>query len=81
MRSLKIQQELVDQEKLVPRTEAGKTLNFTMKDMLKAKKEEYAEVRNPEQKRKIQEEIDWLKNQIGDLNTGFFQRLKWRLLP
>ena len=80
-RTLRIQQELVDQEKLVPRTEAGKTLNFSMKDMLKAKKEEYTEARSPEQREKVQDEINWLKGQIGELNTGFFQRLKWRLLP
>jgi hypothetical protein len=76
---LKIQQELVDEEKLVPRTEAGKTLNSnsSMKAMLKAKKQELAETKSPEERGKIQGEIVWLKGQVDDLNTGFFQRLKW----
>jgi hypothetical protein len=75
--ALKIQQELVDEEKLVPRTEAGKTLNFSMKDLLKAKKQELAETKSPEERGRIQGEIVWLKGQIDDLSTGFFQRLKW----
>ncbi|KAH6918142.1 P-loop containing nucleoside triphosphate hydrolase protein [Coprinopsis sp. MPI-PUGE-AT-0042] len=78
-RALKIQQELVEEEKLVPRTEAGKTLNYSMKDMLKAKKQELAETKNAQQRGKVQGEIDWLKGQIDDLHTGFFQRLKWWL--
>lgn len=75
--ALKIQQELVDEEKLVPRTEAGKTLNYSMKDMLKAKKQELAETKSAEQKEKIQGDINWLKSQIDGLSTGLFQRLMW----
>ncbi|KAH6918111.1 P-loop containing nucleoside triphosphate hydrolase protein [Coprinopsis sp. MPI-PUGE-AT-0042] len=77
-RALKIQQELVEEEKLVPHTEAGKTLNYSMKDMLKAKKQELSETKNAEQRGKVQGEIDWLKGQIDDLDTGFFRRLRWQ---
>ncbi|KAH6905529.1 hypothetical protein BKA70DRAFT_1152890, partial [Coprinopsis sp. MPI-PUGE-AT-0042] len=73
-RVLRIQQELVEEEKLVPCTEAGKMLSCSMKVMLKAKKQELAEAKNSEQRGKIQGEIEQLRGQIEDFDTGFFQR-------
>ncbi|KAH6918127.1 hypothetical protein BKA70DRAFT_1088540 [Coprinopsis sp. MPI-PUGE-AT-0042] len=67
---LRIHQEVVEEGKSIPETEAGKVLRYTPEDILK-----FAETK---QRGKIQGEIEWPRGQIEDLNTGFFRRLKWQ---
>ncbi|TFK20898.1 P-loop containing nucleoside triphosphate hydrolase protein [Coprinopsis marcescibilis] len=77
---LRIQQEIVTEEKLVPRTEAGKTLRFSLAEMLASKKQDLRNERDEETRAKLQEDVDFLNQQINELHASFFQRIVYRFL-
>ncbi|KAG2008552.1 TKL/TKL-ccin protein kinase [Coprinopsis cinerea AmutBmut pab1-1] len=80
-RVLRIQEELVLEEKLVPRTEAGKLLKFSLSEMLVIKQKELACAKDPQTRAKLQEDVDFLSHQLEDLHASFFKRWFYRLWP
>ncbi|TFK20899.1 kinase-like protein [Coprinopsis marcescibilis] len=78
--TLRIQREIVTEEKLVPQTKAGKTLRFALAETLASKKQDLRNARDEETQAMLQEEVDFLTQQINGLNASFFQRIVYRFL-
>lgn len=82
---LQIQGELVDKKKIIPETEAGKELRFTLKEVLEMQRKMASMERSmaaggdeqaQQQLREAEEKITLLANQIKALKIPFSRKLK-----
>ncbi|KAH6905959.1 hypothetical protein BKA70DRAFT_1500183 [Coprinopsis sp. MPI-PUGE-AT-0042] len=76
MKPLKIQQEVVDLERSVPATEAGRELRYDLKVMLRAKTDALRTVLDPVEKKKLEEEKGAIESQIKELKLTSTERMK-----
>ena len=72
--AIQIQEELVDMDKRIPRTEAGKLLRLTMQEFLETQNKD-ADETNPE----IQERVAVVQEQLKQMNIPILDRIKDRL--
>ncbi|KAJ2915307.1 hypothetical protein MD484_g5110, partial [Candolleomyces efflorescens] len=72
--AIQIQEELVDMDKRIPRTEAGKLLRLTMQEFLETQNKD-ADETDPE----IQERVAVVQEQLKQMNIPILDRIKDRL--
>jgi hypothetical protein len=86
-----IQQELVDLQKLLPETEAGKTLRYTLQELLEAQKKIVRQLqmendmqgdeRSRERQQEILDRLQSTLHQIRDLEVPLGRRITTFLFP
>jgi hypothetical protein len=74
--SLQIQEEIVDLQKSIPATEAGKELKYTLKELLRLQKESEANSLDEMRMQQLQEKKALVKKQIKDLRLSLGERIK-----
>ncbi|KAH6880604.1 P-loop containing nucleoside triphosphate hydrolase protein [Coprinopsis sp. MPI-PUGE-AT-0042] len=74
--ALALQRELVELDKSIPMTTAGKELKGTLKDILDGLKHGINEEEDPQKKAELKRQLDSLKLQVKELNIPFGERIK-----
>jgi len=80
--AIEIQQELVEIDKVLPDTEAGRTLRYTLEELLATQRNAVAQLKNDDSNSIVKERIHesnqkirQLMKQLGDLNVPAAQRV------
>ncbi|KAG2023955.1 TKL/TKL-ccin protein kinase [Coprinopsis cinerea AmutBmut pab1-1] len=74
--ALLLQRELVELDKIIPATGAGKELKGNIRNLLEVLKHEVAEEQDPEKKAELQRKLQFLRSQVKQLNIPLGERLR-----
>lgn len=73
---LQIQKEIVDMEKYIPATEAGRQLKFTIEELIKLQKASHASTLDETGKQELEQKTKLLKDQLATLKLSLGQRIR-----
>ena len=73
MNALQIQEELVEAKKLIPDTEAGRQLRYSLDQLLKSLKETYS--KDPSRRKELDAQIAAIRNQMRAMHVPVTQRI------
>ncbi|EAU93487.1 hypothetical protein CC1G_12081 [Coprinopsis cinerea okayama7 len=74
--ALALQHELVELDKSIPMTQAGKRLKGTLREIMESLKEGLAHESDPRRQEELRRQMTLLQSQVRELNIPFGERLK-----